>query len=99
MRWLCACGISYRSRYKAKKEPLPVRAGVWRPEPLRARRRRSVCPDVDVLGFFDEQHADTERHGGHAVGVPENVIDIAPRCHDGERGRRQEAAEPAVADV
>ena len=31
--------------------------------------------------------------------IPQAGIDVAGRRHDGEHGRRQEAAEPAVADV
>src|SRR5437868_8861669 len=55
--------------------------------------------DVDVLGFREEQEADDEAHDGDADRIPQTGIDVAGRGNDCEHGRRQEAAEPAVANV
>jgi hypothetical protein len=73
--------------------------------------RRSAAPPVVALGlqffavhglaarFLHEQHADDEGADGHNYRVPEAGVDVARRRHDGEGGDREEAAEPAVADV
>eukprot|EP01035_Chromulina_nebulosa_P033631 gene33631-45043_t len=44
---------------------------------------------------------DADDHGDRSADdrVPEAGVDVAGRGHDGEGGRRQQAAEPAVADV
>ena len=46
-----------------------------------------------------EQRADDQRHGRNRDRVPQAVVDIAGRRAHGEGGRRQQAAEPAVADM
>src|SRR5512142_2843792 len=62
-------------------------------------RSRSVAPDVDVLCFGKEQEADNKTHQGDSDRIPEAGIDVSSPCHYCEHGRRQKAAEPAVADV
>ena len=55
--------------------------------------------DVPILGFRQEDQADDEAHRSDHDRIPQAGVDIPGRCHDGEHGRRQEAAKPAVADV
>src|SRR5262249_57087879 len=52
-----------------------------------------------VLGFRQEQRADNDRHQGDDDRVAQSVVDVARHRHQRERDGRQEAAEPAVADV
>ena len=58
-----------------------------------------VGVDVNVLGFLDEQGTDHEGHEGDDDRVPQAAVDVALCRHDRERNGRQEAAEPAVANV
>src|SRR3954465_12800130 len=58
--------------------------------------RSVVGVDVAVLRLRNEDEADDECHQCDDDRVPQALIDIARRRHDGEGGRRQEAAEPAV---
>src|SRR6188768_471929 len=55
--------------------------------------------DSAVFGLFHEQHADHEGEAGDDDRVPEATVDITLRSNDRERDGRQEATEPAVADV
>ena len=63
------------------------------------RRDASGLGDVDVLGFRQEKEADDQAHDRDTDRIPQAGIDVSGRGCDGEHGRRQEAAEPAVADV
>ena len=66
------------------------------------RRRaaaKSGLADIDVLGLRQEEEADDRGDRREDDRIPEPGIDIAGRCHDRERGRGQQSAEPAVADV
>ena len=58
-----------------------------------------VTRDVDVLGLRQEDETDDEARARDHDRIPEARIDISGRGHDRERGRRQEASEPAVADM
>ncbi len=55
--------------------------------------------DVAILGLGQEDQPDDQAHRGDNNRVPEARIDVAGCGDDGEDGRRQEAAEPAVADM
>ena len=55
--------------------------------------------DIAILGLGQEDQRDDEAHRRNADRIPEARVDIAGRRHDGEHRRRQEAAEPAIADV
>src|SRR4051812_21336843 len=45
-----------------------------------------------------EQRADDQGQGRDDDRVPQSVVDVSGGRHDGERGHRQETAEPPVAD-
>ena len=68
--------------------------GAWGPAPLRYMRvmSRSLVSGRKIS-------ADDEAHRRDDDRVPQTGVDVSGRRHDREHGRRQEAAEPAVADV
>ena len=53
--------------------------------------------NLDVLGFSEEQRADSQRHYGNADGIPESKADVAGGGDHGGSQQRQHAPEPAVA--
>ena len=55
--------------------------------------------NVAVLGFRQEEDAKDCGHQRHDDRIPETVVDVAGRSHHGKGSGRQEAAEPAIADV
>ena len=55
--------------------------------------------DIDVLRLADEEAADDEGHRRDDDRVPQTVLDVAGSRDDREGGRRQEPAEPAIANV
>ena len=59
----------------------------------------SELRNVAILGLGQEDQRDHEAHCGNRDRIPQARIDIPRGRHDGEHGGRQEAAEPAVADV
>ncbi len=70
-----------------------------RPFFLSVNLSNSGFGDIDILGFRHEQHADHEGDGREDHRIPETGVDIAGRGDDRESGRRQQATEPAVADM
>src|SRR5207237_300684 len=54
---------------------------------------------VTILGFRNEQDADHHGHGGDHDGIPQPIIDAAVLRVHRQHHRRQQATEPAVADV
>src|SRR5271170_3220078 len=71
-----------------------------RPNPaFLASASTSLLGDVDVARFGKENHTYHEATRRDHDRVPEPRVDIPGRGYDGEDGRRQEAADPAVADV
>jgi len=61
----------------------------------------SSIAGVNVLatGFLDVQHADDERHQSDDYRIPQAVVNVALEGYQRESSGRQEAAEPAIADM
>ena len=58
-----------------------------------------VGVQVGAQRVLDEQHADDQRHRRDHDRIPEAVVDVALGGAHREHRRRQQAAEPAIADV
>ena len=51
------------------------------------------------MGVAQQRGTDYSGQRGHDDGIPEAVVDVAGLDDEGRREKRQESAEPAIADV